>query len=256
MKFIILLILFLFRFISDGNSQDSKSISNDISVSLKSIEDLISNSSSVINEFDTVVFDINLANFNADFIEFPITIISDDSIYSLDYSFEFNSNNYLFDTVYNVISPLQFLVYYNEADFRLRFTCNSFSIFPLSSPIVYIGFNVLDFSFCELNISQPRAYLNGEPCSIKITDCPNPTVISKQDVSKLPHPNPVKTELFIEQPAGSKIIVLDSFGKQVFERFNPQKEEHLFMGNFENGIYSVRVSTSTSINTYKIVRID
>jgi len=251
MKYVVLFIfslsIFSFRGISQENNLDN------ILKNENFIDSILSNLSFTIDELDTVVFDINSGNFNSDFIEFPVSIISDDSIYSLDFSFEFNSLNYVYDTVYPLISPLQFLAHFNTEDLRLRFTSNSFTIYPTLTPVVFVGFNILDFSFCELNFFEPKAYLNGDRCSVKITACPDPTFIGKIAASKLVYPNPVIDELFIAQPQGSKVYILDNLGNIVYEKFNQQMSSTISMEKFSAGVYFLKLETSSSVESHKII---
>jgi hypothetical protein len=254
MKFIFLLISVFFILINKGITQDKKQIKYDFIEGIeKNRDSIFQNLSFTINEYDTVVFDLLNSNFNSDYFEFPITVLSDDSIYSLDFSFEFNNNNYIFDTLYPLISPLQYLSHFNESDLRFRFTSNSLSQYPTSSPIVFVGFSILDFSFCELNIFQPIAYLNGEPCSVLINPCPEPTLLKKANISKAAYPNPVIDELFLEQPPGSKVTITDNVGKIVYERLNDIKSASIKMDNLLQGLYFVSLETQTSVFTHKII---
>jgi hypothetical protein len=251
MKYAISFIFSLIVFSFKGTSQENKF---DYLSKLENFKDsILSTVSFTIDELDTVVFDINAGNFNSDFIEFPVSIVSDDSIYSLDFSFEFNSLNYIYDTIYPLISPIQYLGHFNDQDLRFRFTSNSLVIYPTLAPIVFVGFNILDFSFCELNFFEPKAYLNGDKCSVKITACPNPTLIEKIEASKLVYPNPVIDELFLAQPEGSKVSISDNLGKMVFEKFNHETSSSISMDQFSAGVYFLKLETSSSIETFKII---
>jgi hypothetical protein len=251
MRYVIFFVFSLLVFSFKGISQENKF---DNLLKYENFKDsILSNGSFTVDELDTVVFDIYSGNFNSDFIEFPVSIISDDSIFSLDFSFEFNSLNYVFDTVYPLISPIQYLAHFNEQDLRLRFTSNSFVIYPILTPVVFVGFNILDFSFCELNFFEPKAYLNGDRCSVKITACPDPTSIDKIEASQLVYPNPVIGELYIAQPKASKVYISDNLGKIVFEKFNHQASSSISMEHFDAGMYFLKLETSSSIETFKII---
>ena len=104
-----------------------------------------------------------------------------------------------------------------------------------------------------MNIFEPKAYLNGDKCSVKITACPEPTIIQKIEASKLVYPNPVIDELFIAQPKGSKVYISDYLGKVVFEKFNHQASSSISMEHFDAGMYFLKLETSSSIETFKII---
>jgi hypothetical protein len=207
----------------------------------------------LINQLDTVIFDLYSGTYNTDYIEFPVSINSDDPILSLDFSFQFNNTNYIFDTIYPLINPLQYLSFFNPSDLRLRFTSNSLNQYPLTNSIINIGFQIIDISFCELNITNPYAYLNGEPCAIKITDCPFPTSnIETLDGTISIFPNPVSDELFIEQPANSIIQLFNTTGKLMFETFNSQRKTQLPLNDLQNGIYFLYLKNINSLSVHKI----
>jgi hypothetical protein len=207
-----------------------------------------------INALDTVEFDIHNANFTSGYFEFPVTIISDDSINALDFSFEFNNANYVYDTVYPVISPISYLAHYNEADLRFRFTSFSFTEYPINNSIVYVGFSVLDFSFCELNIFAPVAYLNGEPCSTKITDCPVATSLTQKELLTFNiYPNPSSDLINVSIKEKSVVYLFDALGKLIHQTDAENEHVQLPVSNLPEGIYLVKIVTNNSVFSDKII---
>ena len=57
--------------------------------------------SSVIDNLDTVVFDLSQAIIVSNKVSFPVYVLSDETINSLDFSFMYNQNNLLFDSIYS-----------------------------------------------------------------------------------------------------------------------------------------------------------
>src|ERR1051325_11191868 len=69
-----------------------------------------------INGNDTVYFDLSKAVTNGDFVQFPVYISSVDTVYTLDFSFKFNHNNLLYDSIINQTIQLKVDSHYNPAD--------------------------------------------------------------------------------------------------------------------------------------------
>lgn len=110
-----------------------------------------------------------------------MSIISDDIINALDFSFKYNQSKFSWDTIEQLPGyKLQTTAFFNNADQTVRFTSNSFQNYTLSGPVVNIWFDVLSGQFTKDDIQIVAVYLNGEPCSFKIIsqkpagDCSSP----------------------------------------------------------------------------------
>src|SRR5690349_12324037 len=62
---------------------------------------------STIDMLDTVVFDISQSSMAGNQVSFPVYIITDDTINSLDFSLVFNETNFSLDTIINLTTYLQ-----------------------------------------------------------------------------------------------------------------------------------------------------
>ncbi|MFM2284649.1 MAG: hypothetical protein RLZZ543_146 [Bacteroidota bacterium] len=131
-------------------------------------------SSHVINQGDTVVFDFSNPTITPGFVEFPVSIISDDQIFALDFSFNFNTVDFQYVSVTNIVGLSQVLANYNVSDQKLRLTSNDFGVYPNQTNLVSLKFSRNVAEACAINLNTIAAYLNGEPCSYKIIGCSNP----------------------------------------------------------------------------------
>lgn len=126
------------------------------------------NGTRIIDKKDTVVFDLTGIIFSDQRFKIPVTILSDDIINALDFSFRYNQSKFKWDTIEAIASyKLQTTAFYNATDLKVRFTSNSFQNYQLPGPVVNIWFNVLSGEFTGNDIFDMLVYLNGEPCSYK-----------------------------------------------------------------------------------------
>jgi hypothetical protein len=124
----------------------------------------------IINSADTVVFDLSQATCAGAYIQIPVSILSDDTIYTLDFSLKYDHINLTYDSVANHKAYLNESSYYNPPDSTLRFTSWSLQQIGNNTPLVYIYFNLLSGQIGAAYLNTIKAYLNGDSCSVKIID--------------------------------------------------------------------------------------
>jgi len=252
MKFIALLQFLLQAYICFGNIQ-SENNQKSCDVRFKINDSLVfkgNNFARSVDFNDTVIFDLAQLSGSSNYLEFPVVIVSDDTVNSLDFSFRFNHPSYVFDTVTDLTGTLEYLSHFNEADNTLRFTSNSFTDYPIQSTVVSVGFDVLDFSFCQLNIYNAVAYLNGEPCAVKIKDCPLPTHTGKNDLSFNAYPNPSFDYLIVEHEKPCELILYDLSGKIVYMKKDEGDKVTIPVIDLSAGMYFLEVR----INRLQIIQ--
>ena len=170
-----------------------------------------------INLGDTVVFDLSGVDNLGTQLFIPVSIISDDEVYALDFSLKYNEDDYLWDTI--LLLPgnnLQSIANYNVDDSTLRFTSNSLNQYILTAPIVNIRFNVLTGSFEPEDLHIVAVYLNGEPCSYKIKT--NGTITgtnSKINKNIIVFQNPSTSMLILKCNSNALAEIYDLNGKLI-----------------------------------------
>src|SRR4051794_4731655 len=95
-------------------------------------------SSLVINQYDTVVFNVLQAVYQGGYVEFPVFFRSDDTINALDFSFKFNTACFTYDTVIKLASYLTVNANYDSGLSRLIFTSYSLQRITNDTPLVKI----------------------------------------------------------------------------------------------------------------------
>jgi len=169
-----------------------------------------------IDTGDTVVFDLTGIDNLSTLANVSVSIISDDEVYSLDFSLKYNEFDYLWDTI-AIIPPtsVQSVSNYNVNDSTLRFTSNSMNPYLMNTPIVNVGFNILTGSFEPDDLQIVAVYLNGDPCSYKIRSNGTVSIFSVQRSSLLVYPNPAEDMLTLRSKKDATAEIYDLNGKIV-----------------------------------------
>jgi gliding motility-associated-like protein len=133
-------------------------------------------STAVINNLDSIIFDLASATITANYIDLPIYIVSDDVIFSIDYAMKFNLSKLTFSSTIDLLPndpTIISLSNFNQSDLYLRYTASSFNTFPnngihvtkirftLSAPCIPIS---------SLDFTDILAILNGTQCSYRVTE--------------------------------------------------------------------------------------
>lgn len=226
------------------------------SIYCQSLNKNISNVEKVtaIDSGDSVVFDLSQINLSTSPLEVPVSIISDDTIYALDFSLKYDHNALEYDTIMDLTSYLMALSYYNTNDSTIRFTSSSFQPCDLLTPLALVRFNLLTPTFSNADLYSLKAYLNGNLCSIKVI---LPTILS---VTNLPQsdfnlfPNPAVDYTTIETKSRFEYFLYNQQGILVKSTFtyNQDGATVLNVTSLENGVYFVRVKNEKGTSTKKI----
>lgn len=220
------------------------------------------NDMNIINAQDTVVFDIAHADSGIGFVEFPVYFLSGDTINALDFSFKYNQVNFSYDTILKLASYLSITSNYNIGDSTVYFTSFSITTFANNTQMVKIRFNVLSGQFCTDDLSNVLVYLNGEVCSVKITECihaPNSIHnLENKNASIDFYPNPsdgiTQVRFNADRNQSCDLIVSDVNGKMVYKQsanaVAGENEMNLHLDFLSKGVYLVQV-VMNDMNLYK-----
>ncbi len=197
-----------------GNNASPKGISNPPGV--KSSNGLPENnmkggpvSTLVINQFDSVFFDIAQAVINGSSVEFPVYFRSDDVINSLDFAFKYNQTHLEYDTIINLTSYIEPLSYYNPNDSTVRLTSYSFTQpYSNDTPLVIVRFTLLSGQLCSNDLDSVSALLNGDACAYLVSDCLSGLFDAPAEVPMNLFPNPASDWVTIR--TGSVAFLADS----------------------------------------------
>ncbi|MFM7016090.1 MAG: cohesin domain-containing protein, partial [Bacteroidota bacterium] len=178
MKKILLINLFMFLACT-LMAQQSTSTSNPGQLDVQTIDAL-----------DSVIFDCSQLTGATGAIQIPVSIKSDDLVYSVDFSLKYDHSVLQYDTTINVTTYLQGLSNYFLIDSTIRFTSSTFTPCTNDTTLALVKFNLLAPSFTNGSIFTLKGYLNGTLCSTKYIP-PSPVGISENVIKNFtvyPHP--------------------------------------------------------------------
>lgn len=210
----------------------------------------------VINNLDSIYFDISLAVINGNTVEFPISFKSDDIINALDFSFKYNELELEYDTIINLTNYIQHLSYYNANDSTVRFTSYSFTQpYTQDTALVLVRFTVLTGQLCSADLNVVDALLNGDACSEKIIECQLIGINEINENLVSVYPNPASDRVSVSVPVSAEVSLFDIYGKVVKQSVivEPGSEYVIEISNFENGIYLLNIQNEATSITRKIV---
>lgn len=212
-------------------------------------------SSLLINNLDSVVFDIEQSTISGGFVEFPVKFLSDDSIFALDFSFKYNQLNFLYDSTINITTGLTALAHYNPNDSIVRVTSYSLSTLPNDSPIVKLRFQVLSGTFCNADVNTVKGYLNGDLCSNKLVNC-NTTGINETGFDKMIQvfPNPSSGVVHVNIPAdGATLSITDLYGKIMLAETGASRQHTLNLSSLTAGLYFIIIQKDETTVVSKLI---
>lgn len=132
---------------------------------------------SIINNSDTVVFDLSQATCTGQYFLVPVSVISDDVINAVDFSMKYNNSKITYNSVINY-KPVYLTpsANFNSTDSILRFTSYSF-VLPIekNTAIAAVRFNLLNGPITAANFNTVKGFLNGDRCAIKFINAVLPT---------------------------------------------------------------------------------
>jgi Secretion system C-terminal sorting domain len=215
-----------------------------------------------IDALDTVVFDLFNSSVAGTKVSFPIRFFSDDTVlYSLDFSFKYNQVKLLFDTIINLKPSIYSNIsFYNPSDSTVRFTSSALGIttyYPDSVPLAIARFTVLSGALTISDLKSVKVFLNGDPCSVKITNYSTVgvTEVSPIQNSVLIYPNPTEQVLKIESDENAMAELLDFNGKSIIHstKILANTIHEMDVTHLAKGIYMMKVFNNHFVKTTKVV---
>lgn len=215
------------------------------------------NSIAAVNANDTIV--INLANQTManGKISFPVSIISDDTIYALDFSFKYDQTNFTYDTILNLSPLLQSSAYYNTNDSTVRYTSFSLDSLSKNTDLVTVRFNTFSSYMCSQDINTIKGFLNGDACSIKLINCLTAGISDANSASNTVsvYPNPSSQLLNITSAQNASMVLYDLNGKIIVAptSINKDQKSQLNVSGVVNGIYFLKVYNDNFVTVKKVM---
>lgn len=210
----------------------------------------------VINQFDSVFFDLFQAVINGNTVEFPVYLRSDDVINSLDFALKYDHTQLEYDTLINLTGYIDHLSFYNTNDSTVRLTSYSFTQpYSNDTPLFIIRFTVLAGFTCSNDFNSVSALLNGDLSSHKFEECLFNSIQDDVFSNLSIYPNPVNSFLVVDSPVDAVIDVVDIHGKVVMHQTSVYFGQPLNLdtGKLESGVYFIKMTSGTTAVARKFV---
>jgi len=207
-----------------------------------------------IDALDSVIFDCSQLTGATGAIQIPVSINSDDLIYSVDFSLKYDHTILQYDTTINVTTYLQGLSYYFSTDSTIRFTSSTFSPCTNDTTLALVKFILLAPSFTNGSIYTFKGYLNGTLCSSGYIP-PSPVGLSENVMANFTvYPNPVQDAVSINFDNANRIELINLMGQIVYsENVEGLNSININSSEYVNGIYFVKLYTSKGNGIHKLI---
>ena len=222
--------------------------------------------SQVIDQFDTVVFNVSQSVSQSGYVEFPVYFRSDDTVNALDFSFKFNTTKFAYDSVIRLAGYLSISANYNTTDSTLYFTSYSLQRITNDTPLVKVRLWLLSGQLCSGDLNSVAAYLNGDPCTLRVTNpaaCLTDVVeIENKNQSLSVYPNPttgLSNIKFNSSANDNAVTSLSDFSGRVVMNQNVKlisgdNNFPLDLNQLSDGIYILMLKSSLENSFVRIVK--
>lgn len=207
-------------------------------------------------EVDKVIFDISKAITKGNYVEIPVSIISDDAISTLDFSFQFNDASLVFDSYVDNTNYIVTKVNDVASTKTLKFFSYSLTQnYEMNKPLVTLRFSKVASKVNPTDITSVKTYLNGDPAGVEIlTTTTGISKINNDNMVKV-YPNPATEILNVTVSEKSNIHLFDLAGKQIYSKtdINSNQTLEINVQKFTSGIYTMKVYNDKFVTIKKVV---
>ncbi len=208
----------------------------------------------IIDALDSVIFDCSQLTGATGAIQIPVSIKSDDLVYSVDFSLKYDHTILQYDTTINVTTYLQGLSYYFSTDSTIRFTSSTFSPCTNDTVLAVVKFILLAPSFTNGSIYTLKGYLNGTLCSSGYVP-PSPVGLSENAMENFTvYPNPAHDAVSINFENANRLEVINLLGQTVYsENIEGITSTNVNTSGLVNGLYFVKLYTNKGNGLHKLI---
>jgi hypothetical protein len=207
-----------------------------------------------IDSADTVFFNFDQVTVNAGIASFPISIVTDDTIYALDFSFRYNVNAVSCDTIIELTSYIESDYYYNSTDSTLRYTSYSLQPYSVDTALMQVNFNLMGASVSDINLFNVEAYLNGSACPASVIPF---TTSIKEHQNKLirVYPNPAIDHIFINSADNVVLSLFNANGQEIKKQKVTSGILMMDVSTLPEGAYYIKAAKEHEAAVQKFIRI-
>ena len=215
---------------------------------------LTSNGEMNTNDLNEPMILLDLANkkTNADSsVEIPVSIIANQKVNSIDFSFTENNSEQVFSGFSNFYEPSLEWLANKDLDNTIMFTSSSLSTLPSNTNLFTLNFKPSKSQITANDIQIGIGLINGKSAKVKITQ----PLENQADYRITICPNPSKGIFKINTPETVTLNITDIAGGCILSNkiINSGENSIIDLTAQAKGVYFVRLSNSNYITTKKIV---
>jgi hypothetical protein len=202
------------------------------------------------------LIDLSSAVIHENIVDIPVSVLTDNPVYSLDFALKLNTDKIKYHSVVNPGEYLQWQAYFNEKDKTLRLTSNSLQPYDLDKSMLTLRFVLISGEFEPSGIIPVTAYLNGEQDDFMVKGNLATTIPENPNTENIKiYPNPATSFLFIKAPAEASVNLLDITGRLIYTK-TAIAEDHTYkldVQDLHNGIYLVKIEDGNLTIIKKVI---
>ena len=201
-------------------------------------------SATIRNGAGKVVFDLENAKVDGNYIDVPVAVRTAETVNAIDFSMNFNSAKMSFHSVVNNGNNMELVAEYSDA---LRVTSNSLEAYNTSAPVVYVRFT--GSSITAADLGNVEAFINGERAVAEIG-----TGNAAQNIIVNVFPNPASNMINVVASEDASYELTDMQGKVIAAGafIGAYQNLQISTDNMANGMYLLKVYNAGAVNMSKI----
>lgn len=184
-----------------------------------------------------VVFDLQNAYYEEEYVNIPVMISAENTVNSLDFSILFDSEELSFENILNRTSYIE--DFSNSDDNYVALTSYSLEAYEVEEPIFSVRFRAAQ-GFNTEDINEIVSYVNGVKVNTVIRGIA--TGIKNVNAQISVYPNPASTMLQVNVSEEVSLQLFDINGKSMYSKSNVIGLQEINVQGFAPGVYIMKIS--------------
>lgn len=203
---------------------------------------------------EKVIFNLSDAVVSGNTIEVPVSVVSSNTVSSIDFSMPLSSNVVTFNEISNVATGAESLSYFNTDDNTLRFTSFHTANFKTDRSVATVKFNLVNGQLSASDLAGSLAYINGENAEVAFVGSIGSNNVDYTNVVSV-FPNPASSFVQVITPELATVQLMDASGRIISTNMNVTAGQALTLSTVElaSGVYFVKISNDNFSVNKKIV---
>ncbi len=203
---------------------------------------------------EKVIFNLSNAVLSGNTIEVPVSVVSSNTVSSIDFSMPLNTDVVSFKEISNVATGAESLSHFNTNDNTLRFTSFHTANFKTDRSVATVKFNLVNGQLSASDLAGSLAFINGENAEVAFVGSFGSNNVDYTNVVSL-FPNPASSFVQVITPELATVQLMDASGRIISTNMNVTAGQALTLSTVElaSGVYFVKISNENFSVNKKIV---